>query len=281
MSREFNYGKAYCVQAIPAFENFNDNQKEAFKCLLPMVKDLQQGKDLNIPLSKGMKEILSDLTCLEIAELSRASYFTGHWYPSLMPQVFDNSAGQSWKIANVCDQVLRLKLAPLPHNIQIHEGKFRVTFSNRYCWLWNEFGLATEKNLEIFKDCGLSFDELEIENSAKVLIVICNDLWPEVDTIPDNDAYTNLLLLKKEKAKQDLKKRHADALLKIEKDIENSKIELAAFQWLIEHDIEIENCIYYNHTGMFCFGWREKLTDKEKMELTNKLAGFPYTYDFK
>lgn len=70
----------------------------------------------------------------------------------------------------------------------------------------------------------------------------------------------------------------------IEKDIENSKIELAAFTWLIKNGIDeryIENCIYYDHTGRFAFGWREKLSDKEKAELKELLVRFAYDYDLK
>lgn len=279
--KDFNYEKAYFTQALPAFRNFNAKQKDAHSKLLPIVKDLNQARDLNIPVSKEMKAILNDLTCQELAEMARASYFLGHWKPSGVAPLFDNKSGESWKIANVCDQILRSRIA-LPHNVLIHDGKFRVTFSNKDNWLWDEFGLATEKNLDIFKTCGLSFGLSSIKESAKKLAYLCADLWGDVDDMANNQEYLDYLVIKKGKALDDLKKRHADKLAGIEKDIENSKIELAAFKWLIENDIEaqfIENCIYYDHTGRFCFGWREKLTDNEKELLTKSLAGFPYTYD--
>jgi hypothetical protein len=279
----FNYEKAYCTQALPAFENLNKLQKGTFYGLLPVVKDLQQQKDLNIPLLPEIREFFKLLSCQEIAELSRASYFIGHWKPSLMPELFNNSAGQSWKISNVCDQVLRSRFTAdknnFPYNLQIHEGKFSVTFSNKNCWICNEFGLATEKNLEIFKNCKLPFGELTLDASAKKLTKLCGDLWSDVDSIPGNEIYDKLLLLKKEKARQDLKQRHADKLASIEKNIENSKIELAADQWLIEHDVDIDNVIYYDHTGRFCFGWRNKINAAESCELVTKLVGFPYQYD--
>lgn len=281
--KDFNYEKAYFVQALPAFKNLNQKQKEAHKKLLPMVKELNQQKDLNIPISEEIKTILNELSCLEIAELSRASYFVGHWKPSHTSDAFENSSGESWKIANVCDQVLRSRF-DLPHNILIHEGKFRVTFSSKNSWIWDEFGLATEKNLEIFKTCGLYFGENTIKESTKKLTELCGDLWTDVDTMPNNKAYDDFLIVKKEAYKESLKKRHADKLASIEKDIENSKIELAAFTWFIENGIDeryIENCIYYNHTGRFAFGWREKLSDEEKAELKELLVGFVYNYDLK
>jgi hypothetical protein len=283
--KNFDYEKAYFVQALPAFNNFNPAQKEAFEKLLPLVKDLQQERiSLNIPVSDKMKSMLDKLTCLEIAELSRASYFVGHWKPGLTEKIFNNSAGESWKVANVCDQVLRVRLSPLPHNILIHEGKFRVTFSNPDCWLWDEFALATEKNLEIFKTCGLRFGEDTLDESAKKLAEMCGDLWPDVDDMPTNPDYDHFLELKKENDLLKLKERHTDKLKQIERDIESSKIELKAFTWLIENGIKeeyIDNCIYYTRTGRFCFGWREKLTEKEKEELQGLLCKFKFDYDFK
>ena len=110
--------------------------------LLPLVKDLGQSKDLNIPLNPKIKAILATISTIDLARLSRASYFIGHWQPSLLPTLWDNSAGESWKISNCIDQELR-RLLVLPHNIQIRQGVFRVTFSNLDCWLWEEFSLAT------------------------------------------------------------------------------------------------------------------------------------------
>jgi len=282
--REFNYEKAYFTQALTSYRKLSEKQADVIGKLLPLVKDLSQQKDLSIPVSDEMKNILADLTCQEIAEISRTIYFIGHWKPGFVKPLFTNSSGESWKVANVCDQILRARFSPLPHNIQIHEGKFRVTFSNPDCWLWDEFGLATEKNLEIFKTCGLGFGENSIENSAKVLIIQCGDLWPDVDDMPTNPDYDNFLKLKRENDLVKLKNRHADKLAKIQKDIEDSKVELKAFTWLIKNGIKeeyIDNCIYYSHTGRFCFGWREKLTEKEKRELEGALCEFGFDYDFK
>jgi hypothetical protein len=282
---EFNYEKAYCVQALPAFEALNKKQKEAHAKLLPIIGELNQGRDLNIPFNvdfKGDKitTILDGLTCQELAEMSRASYFTGHWKPGLLKSPFDNSKGESWKVANVCDQILRSRLE-LPHNILIHEGKFRVTFSNKDCWMWDEFGLATEKNLDLFKNCALSFGENTIEKSAKVLAQVCGDLWPDVDTMPENETYKKLLELKKADNLKKLEKQHADKLQSIKDDIKASEIELAAFTWLINNHVDIENCIYYNHTGRFCFGWRTPIDSAKVPELSQKLIDFPFEYDIK
>jgi hypothetical protein len=276
----FNYEKAYCLQVVPTCYNLNNDQKNLVNALSVYAKDLQQKKDLNIPLDDKIKELFNDFTCQEISEVARVIYFAGHWQPSLLPTMLKNATGQSWKVANLCDQMLRERLQ-VPFNIQIHEGKLRVTFSNKDCWLWDEFGLATEKNFEIFKNCGLPFGENTLESSAKKLIELCGDLWPDVENLPDNDLYLKLLEKKKKESLRKLQERNGKKLKDIEKDIEDSKKELEAFQWLIEHSISIENCIYYAHIDQFCFGWRNKLDAKEKELLTSKLADFPFQYSLK
>jgi hypothetical protein len=196
----FNYEKGYCVLANPAFNNFNNNQAGAFNALLPMVKNLNQDKTLNIPLSQEMEDVLKPLSCQEIAVISRASYFVGHWFPGSLSEPFENGSGESWKVANVCDQVLRKRL-DVPTRLQIHEGVLRVAFSSKNCWLWQEFGLATEKNLELFKSCKLSFCERKLNESAKKLAEMCDDLWEEdkIESLPSNAIYEQYLILKKEK----------------------------------------------------------------------------------
>ena len=272
----FDYEKAYCVYALPAFKAFNPEQVKAFNTLLPMVKYLNQGKDLNIPVSDSMVKVLNPLSCKELSEMAHASYFVGHWFPGLIPRPFDNTSGESWKAANVIDQILRSRLAPLPYNIQIHEGVFRVTYSDEDNWLWRQFGLATEENLNRFKTCKLSFDLYTLEKSAAILT---RDLW-DYDNMPENNIYQEYKILRAAKRMEELKKRQADKLKSIEKDIENSKKELSAFTWLIENGLNHDNCIYYSHTDTFCFGWRDKLSETEKIKLTEALKGFPYKWEF-
>jgi len=186
--KNFNYEKAYFTQAKPAFENLSEKQKEAHRKTALRVKDLQQGRNLNIPISPEIHQIFDRLSCREIAELARASYFVGHWQPSGVTSLFENESGQAWKVSDVCDQILRERIAT-PYNILIHQGKLRVTFSNRDCWLWEEFSLATEENLRTFENCDLPFGGTTLENSANSLKAVINDLWSDVDTMPNNEDY--------------------------------------------------------------------------------------------
>ena len=66
-----------------------------------------------------------------------------------------------------------------------------------------------------------------------------------------------------------------------QKQIESAKIEYEGFKQIIEAGLSFDNCIYYNHTGRFCFGWRTALTEAEKIEIGDKLKNFTFEYDMK
>jgi hypothetical protein len=275
----FNYQKAYCCIALPAFENLSLNARNIHLKLIPLIGELQQNRQLNIPMTRAIEELLSSLSIKEIAELSRASYFVGHWQPGFLEKPFKNKRGESWKIANCCDQILRKLLSPLPGNIQIHEGKFRVTFSNRDCWLWEEFSLATEENLAIYKSCNLPFGESTLHKSANDLKERINDLWPNVDTIPDNNLYKEFLSLEKER---ECKTIIGDFNRKI-KSLEQKKIDAQKeIDFLLlcnTHDINIDNIIYYSHKDTFCFGWRNPLSTVEKDKISTILDSIEHDYN--
>jgi hypothetical protein len=263
---DFNYQKAYCVLAVPAFNDLNQEQRGSFRALLPMVGDLSQGRDLSILLNDSIRVILDALDCNELATLSRAVYFVGHWYPGFLPELFDNDKGESWKVANCCDQVLRERLKP-PYNIQIHEGVLRVTFSNRDCWIWEEFGLATEKNIEIFKTCDLPFGENTLHHSAAQLRKSIGDMWPEVEDSPNNELYLEYLKAQNIAERQKIQRDFEAKLKRLDMDIADAHEEKAFLLYCNEVGIPTDNVIFYAHTKTFCFGWRGPYTGKEREDI--------------
>jgi len=277
---DFNYQKAYCVLALPAFHGLNQKQRNAHSKLIPLVGELRQEGNLEIPMSDAIKAILNELSSKELAELSRTSYFAGHWQPSLLEKPFNHQRGESWKIANCCDQVLRERLK-LPYNVEIHEGKLRKTFSGRDYWLWDEFGLATEKNMEIYKSFHHKFNEDTLEHNVKDLATLIGDLWPNVDDLPANKDYKRYLELYKQHRLQKLAESNNDRLKKLEEDIEVEKFKYIIYKEFLNKDIDIDNCIYYSHLKTFCFGWRDKITQKQADIIKSKLKDFPHKIEFK
>jgi hypothetical protein len=64
--------------------------------------------------------------------------------------------------------------------------------------------------------------------------------------------------------------------------VENAEIETRAFTYLMDNGWrEIENVIYYPHTGKFGFGWRDPLTDAQVSALLDIITEFPYLYEIK
>ena len=186
----FNYVKAWYLFAKPTFEGMSYNQRNAQSKLIPLVGELNQGGDLNIPLSPAIIAIIEELTIKEIAELSNVSYFAGYWKPQLSEPLFSNTRGESWKISNCCDQILKTKLK-LPRCLKVINGVLRVGISSKDYRLWEEFGMATEENINNFKTCGLFFTYNDFIISAEKLKGICGDLWQtdKIDELPNNEGY--------------------------------------------------------------------------------------------
>lgn len=101
------------------------------------------------------------------------------------------------------------------------------------------------------------------------------------DIVVPDDVIEDIAKQQKATRQRLLLKRNADKIASINAEIEASKKELSGFQWLIDHDINFENCIYYTHTDQFSFGWRNPLTELEQEEIYKKMNGFPYSWEIK
>jgi len=63
--------------------------------------------------------------------------------------------------------------------------------------------------------------------------------------------------------------------------IANAKTECDGMLWLMDHNVSVDNVIYYDHTKRFCFGWRSPIESTVKPTLIEKLKDFPFNYDIK
>jgi hypothetical protein len=64
--------------------------------------------------------------------------------------------------------------------------------------------------------------------------------------------------------------------------------EHAGMLWLLDHGIDSDNVIYYTHTRVFSFGWRDALTKEQEQDIAQRLIpggeseeGFPFAYELK
>ena len=73
-----------------------------------------------------------------------------------------------------------------------------------------------------------------------------------------------------------------EAKAKAEKEIAAAQTKQDAFNWLLDHDYRnIDNVIFYSHTGRLCFGWRKALSKEEASHLETLLCEFPFDYELK
>ena len=82
----------------------------------------------------------------------------------------------------------------------------------------------------------------------------------------------------REKELQKINNLQAKAKEKADRLIEIAEAEYKGMLWLYEHDVNTNNCIFYNHTGVFNFGWRNPLSESVKSALLDILVEFPYDY---
>lgn len=84
------------------------------------------------------------------------------------------------------------------------------------------------------------------------------------------------------RGKARLQKLRSDIEKKYLKEKHNAETEHKAFLWMLDNGLGpalVENCIYYNHTGRFAFGWRSPLDTDQTNAVLNVISEFPFPYD--
>lgn len=81
------------------------------------------------------------------------------------------------------------------------------------------------------------------------------------------------------KAKRD--KQRADVLKEYELDTAKATTERDGKLWLWDKGIDLDNVIFYSHTGRFSFGWRSPVSASVESKLLDILSEFPFSYEIK
>lgn len=63
--------------------------------------------------------------------------------------------------------------------------------------------------------------------------------------------------------------------------ITNANAKYYGMTWLMDRGIKIDNVIYYDHTGVFCFGWRKALDKNVLGEILDVISEFHWPYELK
>lgn len=107
------------------------------------------------------------------------------------------------------------------------------------------------------------------------------ELYPELSVSEWEHLFPQYQQAQREARTKREAQRLVDARTAADQRLRAAQIEHKAYTWLIDHGFDTDNVIYYNHTGRFCFGWREPLKPEEKSRLLDVLSEFPFDYDLK
>lgn len=59
----------------------------------------------------------------------------------------------------------------------------------------------------------------------------------------------------------------------------NAAIERDGMLWLLDKGVNMDNVIYYDHTKVFCIGWRKPVSEYVAIGLVDMLNTFPYSWE--
>lgn len=84
------------------------------------------------------------------------------------------------------------------------------------------------------------------------------------------------------RGKARLEKARADIERDYARSVEKATIKRDAARWIIANiPGALSNWIYYDHTGVHCFGWRNPLTEDEASALLDVISEFPFRYELR
>jgi hypothetical protein len=108
--------------------------------------------------------------------------------------------------------------------------------------------------------------------------------WPEREKLTEEESAALLPEYREKQLAERTKRLERNIANKksdLEKNLRQAQIEHGGMLWLINHGQDVENVIYYNHTGKFCCGWRKALSSEEKSKILDLVSEFPFEYEIK
>jgi hypothetical protein len=149
---EFAFRRAHANLAAPEYKKLPESIKALVRRVHHHAANLQQGRDLDMPWTPGLRKAFEAVPTRELARAAQVVYFYGHWGSRDCYQ----DRGTYWKFANYCDQILSARLglvrdrggrSPCGISYEVHEGQLRACWLSRQSWLWDNIGPATKRTL--------------------------------------------------------------------------------------------------------------------------------------
>lgn len=297
--KTFDYESAWKELALPAYKALPGPALALIEETGLVSADLHQDRACNMvwPDDDGkLRELFDRMDTAMLATAAHVSYHYSHWRPGASIAGNAPTVPGGWKFANYADQVLRLRFNAARDvksgvGLLIHEGTIRVCYSSRDSWTWHEIASATQDGHA--ESIGIA-DKLRRKLATAKLSERDNVAFRFMEELKKREAWSGWSIepymveeseLELRRAARMPKPDKAKIIAELQAEFEakraSATTERDGFLWLINNDLPTENCIYYNHAGRFCFGWRNPYTVEARLVLLEALKQFPFEYDVK
>lgn len=200
---------------------------------------------------------------------------------------------------------------------QVHEGAIRICYSSPNAWQWHEVAPATAAGLaraealytELARAIGKAAAEADAPTDRRYKRTAneardsgAHTFFESLDTRDlewPTEGWARIMgTAQYMREEQEIKAREMAARPPVDRDKLKAKIiaaaatqvakvtrkvntERDAHVWLIDHGLDLDNVIYYDHEGVFCFGWRDKVPAETVARILAVISEFPYPYRIK
>lgn len=265
------------------FNTAHDDEREAYKKLCKKLES--QGLELSDSISADhrnyYKNLIAPLNGKEI-ELETTHLFNNQW--NTAPT---ETSDQGLRVFDWAEGIHI-------HNRNIKEGQYleqtdemreirRNTYKCGYCGAQHQAakGLVfcdkcldseylEEKDLHLLRLLPVEATRGNREHLTDAEKAHLLPQYIEQQTVATNSRKVKAL----EKQRENLHKDY-------EKAVYEATTKRDGFLWLMDRNINIDNCIYYSHTDRFSFGWRKPVSDEVASKLLDIISEFPFNYEIK
>lgn len=300
--KEFDYAKAWRDLAAPAVAALSPAMLDLYAATVAAdeAEPIRQDSACDCIWPAGdLRDRFRAADPDELATAARAIYFFGHWHPGKVDgaePLIGRKAGATWKFSHLADQTLREhyrvgRSVNRGAGLMIFEGQARIGYASPYTWTWQDIAPATVAGMAhaheqlslLGQTIAAQRDKFEQNSAAADFIehVAKLDIWDtEPYMVEKAEQIRSEQIIGRHKG-ETVAEYLANAEKKIASHARKVRAEAARIAWFIEHNLNTENVIYYDHTDTVCIGWYTPLTDAAISTWLDIMTEYPWKYEIK
>jgi hypothetical protein len=314
--KTFDYAAAWREVARPAYLALSADVLRLYAATAEATEGRHQAADLAMDWPEGLREQFALIDSEALAWAAHVIHNAGHWHPSKPGRPIDlpgRNSGAHWKFSHLADQELRGRLGMAERgrgmdaaglSYEVHQGALRLCYSSKNSWTWAEVAPATEagraaaepirrklaqqlagihtrhvnardqvahQGIEAIRQGGHAFPQAW----AVLLDVAGRFMVEEGDQAPDPDVPPPDLAAIQAAKVERLRKDCAAKVRELERERDGRT------WWTCKGFHNLDNLIYYAHTDVFTWGWRQPVGPVLLGQLLDVVSEFPYPYAIK